>query len=112
MVILGKDPWLRSDGAHRMHLDLVEYLRDLGFIFLSHINDKTNKTLFSQNWISTEDWGIVDATHIQAWESYIKALKLCNIRLRDTADRLVWSRNTFGAAYSPKIDYMVIREEE
>jgi len=42
----------------------------------------------------------------------MEALKGSHVRRVDKDDELMWSRNSTGGFYSPKLGYKVIREEE
>lgn len=46
------------------------------------------------------------------WNEYIRALQSSHIRLVDREDSLVWTNNVTGGLYTPRLGYLVIREEE
>ena len=73
-IILGQDPWLVYDVAHRIPLDTVKSFRDRGYIFLEHNGDLINTTIMRQEWLKVEDLGYENYVYKYNYKRYTKYL--------------------------------------
>ena len=109
-VRIGFDPWPGSGNALILPEGLVLHLNNKDIKYLSQIGDNQHSTIFSQAWITDQQWQLTEEWSI-IWKEYIQALIETHIRLREEEDELIWAVSKSGQ-YVPKLGYYKLIEDK
>ena len=99
-VLVGIDPAIGNDDNYILSHFLLDYLAELGFITLSHINCPPWLYYSGSYWMTVEGLGLGNVW-VDEWNDYILYLNKSSIRLNINEDELVWSMNmAIGKVYA------------
>jgi hypothetical protein len=88
---------------------VIQELRNKGIFSLRQIVNWERSTNWQQKWLTWEEIGLGEDL-VEAWKSYIDALKDRNVKIGEEDDQLLWSLNPTGT-YVPKLGYRALVEE-
>ena len=103
-VRLGIDPWVGCGRDRVLPEEMRLHLVTRGCLFITDIEDQENSSLWHQGWISAQRLDIHDDLQ-EAWEGFIRQLRVTNVRLTNRDDKLVWDYHPSGC-YTPKHGYI------
>ena len=79
---------------------MIDVLNNTFFsFFLGQISDVTHTTPFQQAWLQEEDMGFVGEERVHL-ERYLRVLHDYDIRLTNSKDVFIWSKNPEGDFYT------------
>lgn len=108
-IKLGLDPWVGSGEAYKLTWQRVQTLREHGFFHLGKITNHAISILGRQGWIQAYFLGF-EGEDEQIWERYLASLRSSHVRIHDTNDELIWTKNVVDKCYTSKLGYLVLRE--
>ena len=90
---------------------MIRHLEDRGFTHLHHIHIQNAPILSHHRWLSTADLELSTDDEV-SWNQYIQNLQKSMVSLSDKPNLLLWTKNSMGGTYLPKLGYLAIREQE
>ena len=89
-ILIGVDPIIGSFVSPYLPLDILVYLQDYG---IKTLQDALNPFMGTQNyWLFAEDLGL-GGSWASCWNEYIDGLKNGGIKLKPSAERILWVHN-------------------
>eukprot|EP01018_Ginkgo_biloba_P034237 Gb_24170 [translate_table: standard] len=91
-VRLEEDPWAGCGGFHRLSEGLLQGLQERGLFNLCQVVDPGLSSVWRQEWMSSGTLGLVDDA-AEEWEAFTFCLRSNHVRIKDSDDELIWSKN-------------------
>lgn len=101
--LIGRVVWAGGDQV-LLSEELCIALSHRRFTFLHQVANPLATTFWNQGWLEGDQLGLLGHLLIE-WDTCLRAIRLCHIRLTQREDRLVWDSHPNGV-YTPKAGYI------